>query len=414
MSANNSNTEEPVIKQIPQAELDAMLSMVSPDENNEPNNLLSNRQQQTTSGNLNDEEEEEEEEEDNIDDAAKKKAELEAAALAAKNTKAPDLIDQEDLEGKEQGAIKIKGLHSVVSKLIKDKVLFPFEGVKLVEEYTREEIEELIKVNIEERVLEATEKSPKEFFESLPEKLQYAAAFVQNNGSEKDLTLLFKYLGEAEEASNIDIKTQAGQEHVIRSWLHETGIGTPEEIEQEIIDIRDRKETEKKAQQFQPKLEAAKEDKAAKMVDAQAKRNKLIQKQTIEYRENVLKAVQTNDLNGIKIDNDEKALIFNGLTQNTYKLAGGQPTSMLGALLEKYTRVEPNFALIGEVLLLLNDQKTYHEKIKKMGAEGQVSGTVRKLKTAASQTTSAGQETIKIDNSSPRKTVQRRNIFETS
>jgi len=143
------------------------------------------------------------------------------------------------------------GMAELVNKLIEAGKLVPFEDEKPMEEYTLKDYEELIEANFAEIENKVRQETPVEFFESLPEELQYAAKYVADGG--QDLKGLFKVLAQAEEVRELDPRSERDQEQIVREYLRATNFGNAEEIEEEIDGWRDRGDLEAKANKFKPK-----------------------------------------------------------------------------------------------------------------------------------------------------------------
>lgn len=269
-------------------------------------------------------------------------------------------------------------LIETVKSLIEEKVLFPFDGEKTVEQYSLQELKDLIVKNFEYKQEEFTKKLPLEFYDSLPEELQYAYKYYADGG--KDLKSVFKVLSHMEENKQLDTNTEEGQKQICRLWLTTTNFGTPEEIEAEVNTYADRKELDKKAIQFKPKVEAKTaeilEMQLAKQEESKAKQ----QKAANQYVESLVKVLTPGEINGLKIDNKTQEMIYTGLVQPIYKSVSGSNTNLLGHLLEKYQFLEPNHALISEVLWHLADPDGFKAKLKEQGSTAQVVTTVNKLK----------------------------------
>lgn len=300
---------------------------------------------------------------------------------------------------------------SAIKELVKsgDILLFePEEGEdeKTIDQYNKKELIQLFQANIKRVREEESEKAPAEFYDALPEKLKYAAKYVADGG--KNLEGLFLSLAQSVQAENLDITTEDGQEKTVRRYLASLGDSTPEEIEEEINGIKDRKELEKKAIQYKPKLDA----KQQQIVEKQLKEQEILRKQhetaAINYRETLLKAIQPGNLNGIKIASNLQAELFNGLTQAIYPTKRGGNTTLLGHLLETHQFVKPNPTLIAEVLYLLKDPEAYRKQVSEAAVNKNNTEITKKLKTTASEkTTSVNLTTTKTDG---RKTIKKEKV----
>ena len=140
--------------------------------------------------------------------------------------------EEEVVETPKKGRKRIEGISDVFAKLIKDDKIIPFDDDKELDDYTAKDWEELIQANLDEKVNQVRQETPKQFFQSLPEELQIAAKYVADGG--KDLKTLFGALSRVEETRELDVKNENDQEQIIREYLGATGYGTAEEIKEEI------------------------------------------------------------------------------------------------------------------------------------------------------------------------------------
>ena len=303
-------------------------------------------------------------------------------ALAVTNHHFLDFRKKEDADDKpKSGRPKVdkSGMAELVNKLIEAGKLVPFEDEKPMEDYTLKDYEELIDANFAEIENKVRAETPVEFFESLPEELQYAAKYVADGG--QDLKGLFKVLAQAEEVRELDPRSERDQEQIVREYLRATNFGSSEDIEEEIDGWRDRGDLESKANKFKPKLDKMQESVVAQKLAKQEQMKRQQQAASEAYMQNVYNTVAAADLNGIKLDKRTQNMIYTGLVQPSYPSISGKQTNLLGHLLEKYQYVEPNYNKIAKVLWLLADEEGYESKVKEQGKTAQVEKTVRQLKT---------------------------------
>jgi uncharacterized protein YggL (DUF469 family) len=288
----------------------------------------------------------------------------------------------------------------VVNKLIEAGKIVPFDDDKPLEEYTLADYQELIEANFAEIENKVRQETPVEFFDSLPQELQYAAKYVADGG--QDLKSLFKVLASAEEVRDLNPSNESDQEQIIREYLRATNFGTMEEINEEIDGWKDRGDLESKALKFKPKLDAMQEKVVQGKLAEQENLRRQQQAAAQQYMENVYNTVASADINGLKLDKKTQGLLYNGLVQPNYPSISGRPTNLLGHLLEKYQYVEPNHGLIAEALWLLSDPDGYRGKVREQAKVETTEKVVRQLKT----------EQAKLQTSAPviekEETVQRR------
>ena len=307
------------------------------------------------------------------------------------------------------------GLVEFLKKRIESNEMFAFddydENKESLDDYLgklgEKDIEDLWKANIDNLKSEVASETPQQFFESLPEELQYAAKYVADGGD--DLKGLFLALAQTEEVRSLDPVDDNDQELIIRSYLQATQFGTPEEIEEELETWKDLGVLEKKAKQFKPKLDQMQEQLVQAKIQEQEYKKQQQEQAAEAYMQNVFEALRPGEINGLKLDKKTQAQLYSGLVQPQYPSLSGRPTNLLGHLLERYQFVEPDYSLIAEALWLLSDPDSYRSELKKQGKNAAVEQTVRQLKTEQSRKNSSTYE--EEDEQRPRKISRPQNIF---
>ncbi len=338
-----------------------------------------------------------------------------------KATTTEDVTDALSFETEETQEEKNKGgrptaLVSATKKLMEKGLLTPFVDENGKEEdisnYTAEDFEELISANLDNYKQSTSNQVAGQFFESLPEELQYAAKYVMDGG--QDIKGMFQALAQSQEVKELDITQQNGQKYAIRAYLTATNYGTPEEIEDEIYSLEDRGELEKKAKQFKPKLDKMQDDLVNQRVAKQEADAKARAEQSQKYIDTVYSTLEKGELNGLTLDNKTQNMLYAGLVQSNYPSMSGRQTNMLGHLLEKYQWQEPRHDLIAEALWLLADPEGYKSNVAQKTEEAVTKKTLRTLKTEqATKSASSAQEESNTSNRRVTKGVQRprRNFF---
>ena len=318
--------------------------------------------------------------------------------------------EEEEEETSKVGRPKVEksGLVEVFSKLIEEEMLIPFDDEKEMSEYTLKDWQELLQANFEEREKTVREQTPKEFFEALPEELQYAAEYVANGGT--DLKGLFSALAASEEVRSLDPTDEMDQEEIVRAYLRATNFGDDNDISEEIETWKDLGKLEQQANKFKQKLDKMQQQILERQLQQQ-EQMKMQQQQAAEaYMDSVYKALEPAEINGVKLDKKTQSMLYAGLVQPNYPSISGKNTNLLGHLLEKYQFVEPRHDLIAEALWLLSDPDGYRTKIMDQGKNKVVEKTVRQLKTEQSNripSTIAEER----ENKPARKIARQKNIF---
>lgn len=325
--------------------------------------------------------------------------------------------DEEETPKSKGGRLRTEksGLVEFLKKRIESNEMFAFddydETKESLDDYLgklgEKDVEDLWKANIDNMKQEVASQTPQQFFESLPEELQYAAKYVADGGD--DLKGLFLALAQTEEVRSLDPVDDNDQELIIRSYLQATQFGTPEEIQEELDTWKDLGVLEKKAKQFKPKLDQMQEQIVQAKIQEQEYKQQQQQQAAEDYMQNVFEALRPGEINGLKLDKKTQAQLYSGLVQPQYPSINGRPTNLLGHLLERYQFVEPNYSLIAEALWLLSDPDSYRSELKKQGKNAAVEQTVRQLKTEQSRKNSSTYE--EEDDQRPRKISRPQNIF---
>jgi len=338
----------------------------------------------------------EEDNDDSSDDNTKDTGEKKLVTKEDTDSLLKELTDDEDdsFESKSKGGrpkTEKSGLVEFLKKRIESKEMFAFddydEKKQSLDEYLgglgEKDVEELWQANIDNLKQEVAAKTPQEFFESLPEELQYAAKYVADGG--QDLKGLFQALAQVEQVREMDPTDENDQEGIVRSYLQATGFGTADEIEEEVSTWREIGSLEKKAKQFKPKLDQMQEEFVQATLAEQESKKEQQEHAAQAYMQNVFEALRPAEINGLKLDKKTQAQLYSGLVQPQYPSISGRPTNLLGHLLEKYQFVEPNYPLIAEALWLLSSPDEYRSSLTKQGKNQAVEQTVRQLKTEQSR-----------------------------
>lgn len=310
-------------------------------------------------------------------------------------------------EGEQTGAAAAAAVgmqFEAIKKLIDAGTLLAFDEDKPIEDYTSEDFTELIEANIAERERVVREQTPKEFYESLPPELRFAAEYVAKGG--KDMKGIFQALSQVEEVRQLDIATPEGQKAVVRNWLQATQFGSATEIEEEISGWEKTGSLEQKAKSFKPRLDQATEQQVTARIAKAAE----LKSQNLEtariFRENVSATLQTGDLAGIKITADEQRDLYSALTEAKFTSRNGRATNEIGHLLEQYQFGEaPNYAAVAKALLVLRDPEAYDKRILERARTEVSTTTARTLKTEAQRAGASTTATAKPDTTPARRTL---------
>ena len=293
-----------------------------------------------------------------------------------------DDLDKDDPTKTGRPSLDKGGMAQLAKSLIDDKIILPFDEDKDLNDYTLDDYKELFKVNIQEKEKAIMDSTPKEFFQSLPNELQYAAKYVADGG--QDLKGLFKALAASEETKSFSIENESGQEAVVRQYLQASDFGNEEEIQEQLESWKDLEKLEAKAGQFKPKLDAMQDQVVKRQIQEQENKRKQQENASLQYAESIYGVLEKGELNGLKLNKKTQGMLYSGLIQPNYPSVSGQNTNLFGHLIEKHQFVEPNHGLIAEALWLLADPDSYRAEIAKGTKNTVVAETTRTLKTEQS------------------------------
>lgn len=388
MSSTAENNQQSSVSNVSIESIDDFLpmpgaeSIVTADEEDDKLTIFS-KPRQTDMSFL---EKEEDDSDENSDEDSDKKKTTSADTNSAFAELDADLEgdDSDDSSDKKPGRRKIdkSGMVETFSKLIEEGLIVPFEDDKLLEDYSVKDWKDLIQANFDEKEKAIREQTPKEFFESLPQELQYAAEYVAKGGT--DMKGLFRALSQTEEVRSLDPRNDEHQELIARQYLQATnfGNGDNEIIEDQLQEWIEAGTIAKKAQQFKPKLDQMQEEVVQSKLAQQEEFRAQQQKKKEEYMENIYNTLKPSELNGVKIDGKRQKFLWDELTTVKYESMTGRPTNLLGKLLEDHQFGKaPRYDLIAETLWLLSDPDDYKENIRKQAKNEVTQDTVRKLKT---------------------------------
>lgn len=273
-----------------------------------------------------------------------------------------------------------KPLNRVVSKLIEQNVLLPFDDGKPIDKYTYDELEELIKSNVEFISNEAKDKYIHEFIESMPQEVKIMLDYVSKGG--KDINNVIKLINKISDISSLEVGED--DDVIVRLYLENTNFGDSNEIDEHIELLKSTNKLHDYAKKYKEKLNEMNN----KIIEnEQRKLEELKKKQeeyAIQYVKNVKEALKDQSLNDVKLPQAKISELYSGLTDTNYTSITNKKTTKLGYLLEKYQFVEPNMKIIAEVLWLLDNPKEYKEHIKSL-AKNEVTAEIRKKLLTESQ-----------------------------
>lgn len=341
---------------------------------------------------------------------AKGKEDVTAVSLASQLTSEEAAKEEEEKKKAGRPAVTKDALLEGIEKRIRGKTFLEVDNDKPLSEYSTDELWEVIELNMEAREEKVKEEIPVAFFDSLPEEFQVAYNYFAQGG--QDVQHILKVVTQKVELGNLDPKTEDGQEKIIRNYLSYTKYGTPDEIEEEVSSIKDRQELEKKANQFKPKLDAAQEEIIARNIKAQESNRKRAEKESANYMDSVIKALEPGVIAGIKIDKKEKTEFYNALVNPTHQSFTGRSVNEFGYLIEqKQIGPDKDLEAIFMARWILKDKEDFLQRVREQGGSEKAKQVALKLKTEEATKNSAVHTEDEVDAAGrPIKKLQRKGV----
>lgn len=294
---------------------------------------------------------------------------------------------------------KVADLVSVVNELVESGELFPFEDGA---PKTVEEARELIKLNLSETKKSTIDDVWKQKVESYSPQIQAILHYAEQGGS--DVTPLISAIAEVERNTNLDLESEAGQESVISEFLKVSG-WSEEDIKEEIETAKDLGKLKTKAEKFLPKLNQMNQQRIEMLMEEQQQREVEQKEASRKYLDIIKTNLDKDKLGDIKLSRQDKAMIWDGLTDVRHKSWSGQPTNLFFKRLEEMQagdKVDYDHFL--EIVYLTLNRGSFKDKIREEIKTAETADTVRRLKTQERKATT--QETM-YDEDRPKNVVKR-------
>jgi len=313
--------------------------------------------------------------------------------------KVDDIIDTSKPDEKKVPGRKVTDLVSVVNELVETGELFPFEDGA---PKTIEEARELIKLNLAETKKSTIDDVWKQKIESYSPQIQAILHYAEQGGS--DVTPLLSAMSEVESTVNLDLETEKGQEQVITEFLKVSG-WSEEDIKEEIETAKDLGKLKNKAEKFLPKLNQMNQQRIQMIMEEQQAREEEAKDARNKYLSTIKNTLDKDKLGDIKLSRQEKALIWDGLTDVRHKSWSGQPTNLFFKRLEELQAGDKaDYDYFLEVVYHTLNRSGFKDKLKEEIKTAETVDTVRKLKTQERKATT--QETM-YNEDSPKNVIKR-------
>lgn len=314
-----------------------------------------------------------------------------------------------DTTGKKAGR-KVTDLVQIVNQLITEDVLSGYQDAEgnSVEIKTIDEAKQLIKDNLAESGKDKKEEWKKEYREEFSPQVQAILHYAEQGA--QSATQLFQLMGaiqQVEEAVEIDMNTPQGHEQVIRQTYKAKGF-KDSYIDKQVNILRDLGEDKIKeeAEELYPELVQAKQEQVKRVLAEQDVRRREAEEASKVYVSTIKQTLSKDVVGGIKLSREDKAKLYEAVTQPKYTSLNGSPTNLFVKTLEDLQfGKNANYEHFMNVVQYAIDPKSFVEKLKTSVGNDIADDTFRKLKTAkGTAATSVG------DNSSERGALPKKGI----
>lgn len=283
---------------------------------------------------------------------------------------------------------------SVVNRLVKDGTLFGYEDDKgdVVEIKTVEEAEKLIKDNLEHREKSSEEGWRDAYKKSFSPQVQAVLNYAEQGAqSATELVQLLGAIQNIEEVADIDIATKEGQEETIRQTLKSKGFKDGY-INKQITTLKDLGDEKLKeaAEELLPDLNQMRQDRVKVMLEDGEKRRKSAEEASRVYVSTIKSTLDQETVGAIKLAREDKAKLYEAVTQPKYTSLNGTPTNLFVKTLEdlQFGRSK-DYNHFMNIVHYSIDPKGFMEKLEKTIGNKLADDTYRKLKTAKSTSANA-------------------------
>lgn len=292
-------------------------------------------------------------------------------------------------------------LISVVNDLVEAGELFGFEdGVPK----TIEEARELIKLNIQESKNSTFKDVWDQKIHSYSPQVQAILHYAEQGG--QDVTPLLSAIAEVERTNEFNIEEESGQEAILREYYRVQG-WDDKDIAEEIETAKDLDKLKSKAEKLLPKINQVNQQKIEAMMAEQEEQRRVAEDARRNYLSIIKQTLDKDKLGDVKLTRQEKAGLWDGLTDTRYTSWSGQPTNLFFKKLEELQAgSKADYDHFLEIVFLTLNRGNFKDKIRTEVSTQETANTVRKLKIQDSKKAST-QEGFEEEGAERKNTIKR-------
>lgn len=295
-------------------------------------------------------------------------------------------------------------LLSVVSQLIEEEVLQPFEeGTELK---TIEDAKDLIRLNLQSRESITEDQVWESKVKKYSPQVQAILHYAEQGGT--DIAPLLKSIAEVETTVDLTLDSEKSQEEIVRQVLRIKNFDD-EEIEDQIATLKDLDKLKAKAEKFLPELKNMKQQQLTMLMQKQKERQDEAAEATRTYLTTVQETLSKDAVKGVKLQREDKAKIYEALAAARHTSLNGVPTNgFVHSLEEMQFGKNADYELFLSVVHHAVDPEGFMEKIRASLKNEVNADTVKKLKSSKSTTANTEES---FENKPSKKNVITRSTF---
>lgn len=325
-------------------------------------------------------------EEESIEDKDKDKEKEVEVVTEDEITKAlnGDVLEDED----ENSKLNDNMLSQSIKELMDEEVLKGFEDD--VEISSKEQLKELIKLNLAEAKEESSDTWWNEKVSNYSPQIQAILHYAEQGG--QDVSTLLNAIGQVEEVVNLDVETEEGQKAIVDKVLKMRGFDD-EDRKDQIELLIDTEKLKAKAEKFLPELNRIKEDEVRQILIEEEERKESALEASKQYLNTIKSTLDKDVIKDVKIEKSDKAKIFESLAlANHTSLSGNKTNNFVKTLEELQFGKNADYERFLQIVYHAIDPEGFMEKLKtKLNSELSVE-TVLKLKKSKNTTPSSEEE----------------------
>ena len=298
-----------------------------------------------------------------------------------KNTK-----EKEETAEKKAGR-KPTDLVNLINQLVEEEELSGFEEGEVK---TIEDAKELIKLNLKAKEESSSDKWWESKVSNYSPQIQAILHYAEQGG--EDVKPLLNAIAQVEEVVQLDISTEDGQVAVVTEVLKLKGFDD-EEIKDQIETLKDLDKLKIKAEKFQPELNKMKEQRVQMILAEEEERNQEAKEASKIYLNTIKSTLDKDDIQGFKLQREDKAKIFESLAvANHTSLNGNKTNNFVKTLEELQFGKQANYDRFLNIVRYTVDEEGFMKDLKQKIKNELAEVTYKKLKSAKTTTPTSEEE----------------------